>query len=144
MERYEIWHTGYSQKQAHKDIEGIVALCAEHGIKLVLFTSPLYQTTYRNNVDDGYFDFLRSVAQKCEFYNFSALNNYTTNPQYYYEWSHYRPALGLLVEKMLFGTEEEREGIRREAGDALWGARVNAGNVEGIIAHLQEQLDAGK
>ena len=141
LERYEIEHHGYSQREAHEDIEKIAALCAEHKIKLVLFTNPLYQILYRNSVEDGYFDFLRSVAQKCEFYNFSALNNYTTNPQYFFEWSHYRPALGLLVEKVLFGTDEERESIRREAGDALWGAKVNAGNVEEIIAHLQVQID---
>lgn len=52
--------------------------------------------------------------------------------------------LGLLVEKVLFGTDEKREGIRREAGDALWGAKVNAENVEEVIAHLQGQLRAEK
>ena len=145
LERYEPdYNFTYSQKKAHEDIEKIAALCSEHGIRLVLLTNPMYQTLYRNSVEVGYFDFLRSVAQKCEFYNFSALNNYTTNPQYFLEWSHYRSALGLLVEKVLFGTDEERESIRRDAGDALWGARVNAGNVEEVIAHLQEQLRAEK
>lgn len=142
LERYEAGHITYSQKKAHEDIEKIAALCSEHRIRLVLLTNPMYQILYRNSVEDGYFDFLRSVAQKCEFYNFSALNNYTTNPQYYYEWSHYRPALGLLVEQVLFGTDEERERIRRDADDVLWGARVNTGNVEEVIAHLQGQLRA--
>ena len=144
MERYVSAHGGaqFSQTKACKDIAAIAELCRENDITLVLFTSPLYETTYRDAAENGYFDFLRSVAQKCEFYNFSALNNYTTNPQYYFESSHYRPALGLLVEQVLFGTDEERESIRREAGDALWGARVNAGNVEEIIAHLQEQIRA--
>ena len=143
MERYVSAHGGaqFSQTEACKDIEAVAELCRENDITLVLFTSPLYETTYRDAAENGYFDFLRSVAQKCEFYNFSALNNYTTNPQYYFESSHYRPALGLLVEQVLFGTDEERESIRREAGDALWGAKVNAGNVEEIIAHLQEQID---
>ena len=48
---------------------------------------------------------------------------------------------------MLFGTDKNRERIRREAGDALWGAKVNAGNVgnvEEIIAYLQGQLRAEK
>ena len=45
------------------------------------------------------------------------------------------------MEKVLFGTDKNRERIRREAGDALWGAKVNAGNVEEIIAHLQGQID---
>lgn len=140
MERYEIGHLGYSQKDAHKDIEEIATLCSEHNIKLVLFTSPMYQTLYRNSVEDGYFDFLRAVAQKCEFYNFSALNNYTMNPQYYYEWSHYRPAFGLLVNKILFGTDEDRERIRLDADDKLWGAKVNANNVEEIVDYLQRQI----
>lgn len=141
MERYDIGHLGYSQKDAHKDIEEIETLCSKHNIKLVLFTSPMYQTLYRNSVEDGYFDFLRAVAQKCEFYNFSALNNYTVNPQYYYEWSHYRPALGLLVNTILFGTDEDRERIRLDASDKLWGVRVNANNVEEVVDYLQKQIE---
>ena len=143
MERYASSHGGeqFTQKDAYKDIEEIARLCRENGIELILFTNPIYGTTYRDAVENGYFDFLRSVAGVAEFYNFSALNNYTTNPRYYFESSHYRPVLGLLVEKALFGTDEEREGIRREAGDALWGARVNAGNVEEIIASLSRQID---
>ena len=146
MERYVSAHGGaqFSQTKACKDIAAIAELCRENGIALVLFTSPLYETTYRDAAENGYFDFLRSVAGVAGFYNFSSLNSYTTNPQYYFESSHYRPALGLLVEKVLFGTDEEREEIRCEAGDALWGAKVNAGNVEEIIAHLQEQLRAVK
>ena len=144
MERYVSDHDGkeFTQKDAYKDIAAIAELCRENGIALVLFSSPLYETTYRDAAENGYFDFLRSVAGVGEFYNFSSQNSYTTNPQYYFESSHYRPALGLLVEKVLFGTDEERESIRRDAGDALWGARVNAGNVEEIIAHLQGQLRA--
>lgn len=141
MERYDIEHFDYSQKDSHKDIEEIARLCSEHNIKLVLFTSPMYQILYRNSVEDGYFDFLRVVAQKCEFYNFSALNNYTVNPQYYYEWSHYRPALGLLVNKILFGTDEDRERIRLDASDKLWGVRVNANNVEEVVDYLQRQIE---
>ena len=45
---------------------------------------------------------------------------------------------------MLFGTDKNRERIRRAVGDVLWSAKVNAGNVEEIIAHLQGQLRAEK
>ena len=146
MERYVSNHEGneFTQKDAYKDIAAIAELCRENGIALVLFTSPLYEMTYRDAAENGYFDFLRSVAGVADFYNFSSVNSYTTNPQYYFESSHYRPALGLLVEKVLFGMDEEREGIRREAGDALWGTKVNAGNVEEVIAHLQGQFRAEK
>ena len=132
---------GYTQKNAQNDIAAIAAFCKEHGIKLVLFTNPIYETTYRDAVEDGYLDFLRKVSEQCEFYNFSSLNNFTQDPRYYFESSHYRPALGLLVEKMLFGTDEERGQIRRDAGDELWGIKVNAENTEFVLSELQKQID---
>ncbi|MCR5046856.1 MAG: hypothetical protein K6A42_09790 [Treponema sp.] len=140
LKRYEIEHNGYSQKDSYKDLEDIVDLCNQNKIKLILITNPMYQILYRNSVEDGYLDFLRKVAQKCEFYNFSTLNNYTTDPRYFFEWSHYRSALGIIIEKYLFGSEEEREQIRRDAGDELFGAKVNAQNVDTIIAGLKKQL----
>ena len=140
MERYEVVHLGYQFKDSYKDIEQLVDLCDEHGIILVLFTSPMYQTLYKNSVEDGYLVFLRKVAQRCEFYNFSTLNNFTTNPKYYYEWSHYRPAIGLRVEKVIFGTDEERAEVRREAGDDLFGMKVNSENGDYVITRLNEQL----
>ena len=142
LKRYNAGGIVWSCKDSYKDLEEIVQFCAEHKIRLILYTTPMYQTLYRNSVDGGYFDFLRKVSEKCEFYNFSSLNNFTTDPRYYFEWSHFRPALGLLVEKMLFGTEEEREQIRAEAGDELWGVKVNAGNVDVVISELRKQIDA--
>ncbi len=141
LERYKSTCSGYRFKDSYKDIEQLVDLCDEHGIVLVLFTSPMYQSLYKNSVEDGYFDFLRKVAQRCEFYNFSTLNNFTMNPKYYYEWSHYRPALGLRVEKVIFGTDEELAEVRREAGDDLFGMKVNSENVDYIITRLNEQLE---
>ena len=141
LTHYEWIHNGYSYQESHEDIYRIVRFCRENNIKLFLFTSPLWQITYKNAVDDGYFDFLRLVAKNCEFYNFSSLNNYTKDPRYYFEWSHYRPALGLLVEKMLFGTEDEKAQIRKDAGDELWGIKVNAENADFVIQKLREQLE---
>ena len=140
LSRYEIGHQGYPLKESYKDLEEIVDLCAENGIKLILFTNPMYQILYRNSVEDGYLDFLTKVAQKCEFYNFSTLNNYTQNPRYFYEWSHYRPALGLIIEKYLFGTEKERAEIRKEAGDELFGIKVNSENVDFVISELKKKI----
>lgn len=45
---------------------------------------------------------------------------------------------------MLFGTDKNRERIRRAAGDVLWSAKVSAGNAEESIAHLQGQFRAEK
>lgn len=140
-ERFVSSHgSGFTEKSAYKDIEAIASLCRENGIKLIVFTNPIYESTYRASVADGYFDFLKSVASVCEFYNFSTLNNFTTAPRYYFESSHYRPALGLIIEKMLFGTDEERAEIQQNAGDELWGVRVNAENVEFVISKLQRLI----
>ena len=55
----------------------------------------------------------------------------------------YRPALGLLIGKMIFGTEEEKAEIRKNAGDELWGIKVNAQNVGELISHLRRQIEGG-
>lgn len=143
MERFISDHgrKKYTEKEAFKDIRAISELCKEHNIKLILFTSPLYETTYKDAIEEGYLDFIKSVAQNCEFYNFSSLNNFTKNPQYYFESSHYRPALGLLVEKLIFSTEEEKSQIREDANDKLWGIKVNLDNVDFVIQELQNQLN---
>ncbi len=146
MERFKSNHDGkeYTQKNAHEDIARIADFCAEKNIKFLLITNPLYHTTYKDAVECGYFDFLREVAKKCDFYNFSSLNNFTKDPKYYHESSHYRPILGLHMEKILFGTEEEKKAIRKEAGDELWGIKVTSGNIDFVIKKLQEQIDSEK
>ena len=142
IERYKVPldYCEYSLKNAYKDIESIVELCNEHKIKLVLFTNPMWHSLYRESVSAGYFDFLHNIAKKCEFYNFSTLNDYSTNPKYYFEFSHYRPTLGLAVEKYIFGTDAEREKIQRDSADELFGAKMNAENVDLILEKLKVQL----
>ena len=142
IEKFLSFHFGnkYNQKNAHNDIAEIAHFCKKKGIELILFTNPIYETTYKDAVEQGYFDFLRLVAQNCEFYNFSSFNSFTSNPAYYFESSHYRPVLGLIIEKMLFGTEEEKAEIRKEADDELWGIKVNSDNIDVLIGHLKEQL----
>ncbi len=141
MKYFEAGHPGYPFKDSYKDLKDIVLLCREHDIELVLFTTPLFQTIYRNTVADGYFDFLRSVAQECAFYNFSTLNNFTKDPSYYFDCNHYRPILGLFIEKILFGTDEEREKVILESGDDLFGMRIDAENVDYVLDRLRRQLD---
>jgi predicted nucleotidyltransferase len=64
--------------------------------------------------------------------------------RYYFEGSHYRPALGLIVEKVLFGTEEETNEIRNEAQDELFGIKVNSDNIDFVISELEKQLQEYK
>lgn len=137
----EYWKTyHYTQKDAWKDLADLVDFCERNDIELILFTNPLYQKLYRHVVAEDYFDFLRNVAQKCEFYHFTTLNKYTKDARYFMDWSHYRPAMGLIITKYIFGTEDERAEIRRDAEDDLFGVKINFSNVDEIIERLNQQL----
>lgn len=141
-EKYKSAHEKgkYTEKNSFKEIKDLSEICKEHNIKLILFTNPLYESTYKDAVEEGYLDLLKCIAQNYEFYNFSSLNSFTTNPAYYFESSHYRPALGLIIEKMLFGIPEEKEQIRKEANDTLWGTKLNSENVDFVIQELEKQV----
>ena len=40
----------------------------------------------------------------------------------------------------IFGSEEDREQIRRDAGDELFGVKVNAQNIDAVIEGLEKQI----
>lgn len=132
----------YTEKTAFNDLRDLSELCKRNNIKLILLTTALYHTAYRKAITRGYLDVLKEAAQNCEFYNFSCLNNFTKNYRYFMESVHFRPTLGLIIEKTLFGSEDEKSKIREEAGDKLWGQKVNSNNAEQYILQLKEQLDS--
>ncbi|MBP3735598.1 MAG: hypothetical protein J6I56_01115 [Lachnospiraceae bacterium] len=91
------------ETQAIESIAEIVRLCEENDIELTIFSSPVLQSTYEEAVEKGYLEFLGDVAGITEFHNFSGLNEYTTDYRYYFDASHYRPYVGLQMEKVMFG-----------------------------------------
>ncbi len=141
-DQYAISTFEYSQKESYRDLEELFAFCAENNIPLVLFTSPLYHELYRYCAKQGYLEFLQQVGERCEFYNFSSLNNYSKDRHYYAESSHYVAAFGQILEKFIFCSESKRAEIRAAAGDDYFGIKVNAKNVTEVINHLHQQLDA--
>jgi hypothetical protein len=129
---------GYSSDgQAEYDnpiraLRDIRSLCEERGIKLVIFTSPILKTTYEEAVSKGYFDFLRDAAGVVDFYNFSGLNEYTTDMRFYFDASHYRPYVGLQMENIMFA-----EAI----ATSEFGAYTTSDNVEELIQILAGQME---
>ena len=128
----------YKYKGGIDDILGIIELCKENNIQLTIFTTPIFCETFKQAVDFGYLDFLHDVAEKCSFYNFSEINQFTTDRHYYFENSHYRPALGRIISKTLFGTEEEKREIA--AIVSTFGQLVDNSNIDEIISQLKNQL----
>lgn len=121
----------YDEKStAVESLSKLVDLCDSEGIKLVVVTTPIYEETYREGVNNGYLEFLQDVAQVTEFYNFSGLNEFTTSSAYYYDASHFRPFVGTEMEKRMFGGTTS----------GTFGMRVDKDNVEEFIALLKAEL----
>ena len=100
-------------------LQELVRLCRENRIRLVVFSSPILQTTYEEALQNGYADFLKDVGEIVPYYCFSGLNSYTTHAEYYFDNSHYKPYVGLQMEKVMFGDEraEENFGERKGRGN---------------------------
>ena len=93
------WADYYSPRidEAIAEVELIVALCEEYDIELIVFTNPIYITTYEKSVDKGYLEFLEKLALVTPYYNFSGYNRITMNNGYYFETSHFTPEAGEIL-----------------------------------------------
>lgn len=97
------------REEALEDIRQIKELCDQYDIKLTVFTNPVFGHTYMQDIENGYLVFLEELADITDYYNFSGFNDYTLNTEYYYENSHYTPAVGDEIIKVIFeGKKDER------------------------------------
>jgi hypothetical protein len=84
----------------------LVALAKKDHFKLTVFINPIHKTTYLN-ADLGQFAlFKKELAAIIDYYDFSGLNSITTNNYYYYETSHFRPFVGDMMLKVMFGAPD--------------------------------------
>ena len=105
------WTVQYANRtpQALEEIRQLKELCDANSIELVIFTNPMHALTYEKAVENGYRDFLSGLAQVTDFYNFSGINDITTNNDNYLETSHYMPQVGdRMLDVMLKGQADER------------------------------------
>jgi len=90
------------------EIKEFVDLCNEYGIKLTVFTNPIYFETYNKGLDSGYLEFLYELSYVTEFYNFSGYNRISTDVSYYYENSHFTAEAGdIILDALYHGTSED-------------------------------------
>ncbi|WP_155828112.1 hypothetical protein [Butyrivibrio sp. VCB2006] len=123
----------YGPEESVQAVREIAGICKDNGIELKIFTSPILETTYREAVEKGYLDYLRDVAECIDFYNFSGLNEYTTDMRYYFDASHYRPYVGLLIEKCIFDDSVDRDVT-------AFGGYISQDNIESLISRLEEEI----
>lgn len=78
-------------------ISGLVDLCRRENIPLTLYMNPFHYKNYlamNHDELDGIFEGLAALSP---FYDFSGLNEYTTDNAYWFETSHFTPPLNDLV-----------------------------------------------
>ena len=118
-----------------QDIQNIKTLCDKNNIKLVVFTNPMYDVTYRASLDHDYLDFLIQLSKITDFYNFSGLNKITLNANNYLDTSHYNAEVGdLLISSFLYNQTDP---------DLLqqgFGYYVTKNNIYSLIDILKKQL----
>lgn len=136
----------YTAKDAYKDIIDLKNFCDENNIKLTLATNPLYITNYKESVAAGYLDFLEKISEHCNFYCFSGLSKYSTDPHYFYEKIHFKVYVGNEMTKVLFGSEEEKLEAQKKAAlskedEDLFGILVTKDNFKEIKERLLEQYN---
>jgi beta-glucosidase/6-phospho-beta-glucosidase/beta-galactosidase len=120
---------------AINEIQQIIDLCSKNGIKLIIFTNPMHIITYEYDAKRDYFDFLERLAAITEFYNFSSINDITTNNENYFDTSHYKLSVGDMIIDAIFNKNVDKE-LRSQG----FGYYVTKDNRDGFINMLKEQI----
>lgn len=93
-------------EEALAEIQQIIDLCAEHDIKLTVFTNPIFGQTYTKAIENGYLTFLDGLADITDYYNFSGYSSVTMDTSNYYENSHYTRVVGdKMIDFMFYGED---------------------------------------
>jgi len=114
-------------------LKEIVDLCKKNHIKLYLFTTPHNQNMMDTFYKNDYLNYLKSIANITDFYDFSGYNSITTNNCNYYEISHYRPSIGKLIAARIFN--DKKILIPNDFG--IW---VTKENIEDHLKILENQI----
>lgn len=105
----------------------LVALCRQHHINLILFTTPHHRTVLDHFLEEDYLSFLRGLSEITPFWDFSGYNSITTDNKNYFDHSHYNPSVSRLIAARIF-----KDTTLTVPGDfGIWVTKKN------IDSHLQ-------
>lgn len=124
-------------EQVLHDISAIAELCRGEGIELIVFVNPMYYITYEASLKQGFTDFLTGLAQVTDYYNFSGVNDVTTDPECFIDPSHYNAKVG----DMMTAAMQERETDGRLLSQGF-GMYVTRDNVDELLAVLEASAGA--
>lgn len=117
-------------------IQGIKDLCDEYGIEACFFTNPMFEVTYRASVEKDYYKFLKDIAKITDFWNFSSLNDVTTNLDCFFDSSHYTPEVGDMLMEIINGEYEVDDELKAQG----FGVYVTGDNVKKLVKELKKQI----
>jgi hypothetical protein len=122
----------YRLEETLQDIQNIKDLCDANGIELVVFTNPMCEITYEGSLEVDYLEFLERLAGITDYYNFSGINDVTSNTDNYIDTSHYNAYVGdMILDTMINGNIDDtlyKQGF---------GWYVTSENVEDFLEILQ-------
>ena len=118
-------------------IKEIKDICYKHDTELIFFTNPMHRIAYLLSVrNKDYFTFLDGLAEISDFWNFSSLNDITTDNANYFETSHYRANVGdILINVMCSGKSYP------ELNAQGFGVKVTRENAKDFISMLRRQIE---
>lgn len=112
------------------ELKELKNLCDENGIELIVLINPINAIRYRANNINELNEFKYLLVQITDYYDFSGINEVTSDNFNYYELSHYRPIVGdKIVDRIFHGGSDD------------FGYYVTKKNVEGHLADLRKQVE---
>ncbi len=124
------WKYYYKERidKTINEIYEIKKICELNKIEVIFFLNPIYKETYLKAISNCYFNFVKKLSSIIQFYDFSGLNEITTNNLNYYENSHYRTFVGDKILNNIFNSKMNNVPF------------VNRNNVDSVITKKKNEL----
>lgn len=126
------FYSGNYITETINSIMQIKKIANDNKIELIVFINPIHRTTYLSNNLDDFNNFKRKLVTVTNYYDFSGLNNITTNNYNYYETSHYRPLVGDMMLDIMFNKPHSTK--------ESFGIYVTPENIDEHITYLESQI----
>lgn len=81
-------------------------MCEKAGATFTFVVSPMYETDLDIYCGQDLFDFFEKLAEVTDFWDFSGYHSVASEPRYFYDTTHYRNNVGVMMLAKMFADEE--------------------------------------
>lgn len=132
-------HPNIIRYKSFDEIKMIKDLCDKNNIEVIFFMNPLHKTTYMYNNFENLLIIKSRLVKITPYWDFAYLNKFTTNNNYWYETSHFKEDLGLLMLKKMGFLKDKNRPCQ-----SSFGVYVDQNNIQEHIQMLKENRKSGK